>query len=405
MVTFQTGISSIKDEEFPVVMDLKTCLPVEPIQRYINFCRQRGLANNTVIIYARRLVDYFKWLELKFLDWRDIGLTELADFTNWYLLGGEIEVISEQVREAVSKRSPKTVNLTITAIQNMYEFHAIEGRIDEKQFTKLSYKWGKRGGFLKGIVKSSPGKQKRIKLKEPKVFPGCLTDEEVMTLADTCTTWRDRFIFLLMRSTGIRRGELLGLRWCDLSDLDRRSVIRIIRREDNPNHATAKRGEREIPLVHYRDITLEAFEKYCFEEYPSKAEELGHGMVFVNLKPGKYLGKPMSSSRVNDIFKYLEKQTGIEVYPHLNRHTLATRMLQENHMDETVQHVLGHKSVATTKDTYSHVLDEMTLEDFLLGEEDSRPTEANASKPGSNRPTQASKLNSEVADLGMREEE
>ncbi len=195
MVTFQTGFCSITEKEFPIVMDLGTCLPVEPIQRYINFCRQRGLANNTVVVYARRLVDYFKWLELKSLDWRDIGLTELADFTNWYLLGGEIEVISEQVREAVSKRSPKTVNLTITAIQNMYEFHAIEGRIDEKQFTKLSYKWGKRGGFLKGIVKSSPGKQKRIKLKEPKVFPGCLTDEEVITLANACNTWRDRFIF------------------------------------------------------------------------------------------------------------------------------------------------------------------------------------------------------------------
>ena len=370
MVTFQTGICPITEEEFPVVMDLGTGLPVEPIQRYINFCRKRGLANNTVLVYARRLVDYFKWLEFKSLDWRDIGLTELADFTNWYLLGGEIEVISEKVRELVSKRSPKTVNLTITAINNMYEFHAIEDRINDKQFTKLSYKWGKRGGFLKGIVKSTPGKQKRIKLKEPKVFPGCLTEEEAMTLANACTNCRNSFFFLLMRSTGIRRGELLGLRWCDLSDLDRRSVIRVIRREDNLNHATAKGIEREIPLVHYRDITLEAFEKYCFEEYPAKAEELGHDMVFVNLKPGRYLGKPMSSSRLNDIFKYLEKQTGIEVYPHLNRHTLATRMLQEKHMDETVQHVLGHKSVATTKDIYSHVLDEIRLEDFLLGEEE-----------------------------------
>ena len=82
MVTFQTGISSIKDEEFPVVMDLKTCLPVEPIQRYINFCRQRGLANNTVIIYARRLVDYFKWLELKSLQSRDLSSSHLKKSTN-----------------------------------------------------------------------------------------------------------------------------------------------------------------------------------------------------------------------------------------------------------------------------------------------------------------------------------
>ena len=370
MVVYQSAICPHTGEEFPIVMDLETCLPVQPIQRYINFCRKRGLANNTVRIYARRLVDYFKWLEPKSLDWKDIDLTELADFTNWYLLGGDVEVISEEVRETMSKRSPKTVNLTITAIQNMYEFHAIEGTIDEKKFTKLSYRQSKRGGFLKGIVKSKPNKQKRIKLKEPKVFPGCLTDEQVLTLADTCRTWRDRLIFLLTRSTGIRRGELLGLRWCDLEDLDRRSAVRIVRRDDNPNKAYAKGKDREIFLVHYRDITLEAFQGYCFEEYPAKAEELGHGMVFVNLQPGKYLGKPMSSSRVNDIFKYLEKETGIEVYPHLNRHTLATRMLQENHRDEVVQYTLGHKSIATTKDIYSHVLDEMTLADFLLGEEE-----------------------------------
>ena len=124
-------------------------------------------------------------------------------------------------------------------------------------------------------------------------------------------------------------------------------------------------------------------------------------MVFVNLKPGKYLGKPMSSSRINDIFKYLEKQTGIKVYPHLNRHTLATRMLQENHMDETIQHVLGHKSVATTKDIYSHVLDEMTLEDFLLGEEDSRPRVADRRKRG----VQAFEETSKDSPSGMREEE
>ena len=182
MIKYETGICPSTGEEFPVVMESDTWLPIEPIQRYINFSRKRGLAKNTVKIYSRRLVDYFKWLELKSLDWKDIGLTELADFTNWYLMGGDIETISEDVREIMSKRSPKTVNLTITAIQNMYEFHAIEGRIDEKQFTKLSYQWSKRGGFLKDIVKSKPGKQKRIKLKEPKVFPGCLTDEQTLSL-------------------------------------------------------------------------------------------------------------------------------------------------------------------------------------------------------------------------------
>ena len=110
--------------------------------------------------------------------------------------------------EVVSKRSPRTVNQALTAIQGLYEFHAIEGRIDEKRFTRLTHGWGKRGGFLRGIVKSTGEKRKRIKLKEPKVFPGCLADEEVARLVEACTTYRDRLILMLLRETGVRRGKL-----------------------------------------------------------------------------------------------------------------------------------------------------------------------------------------------------
>lgn len=103
----------------------------------MNYCCKRGLAANTVSTYAYRLVDFWQWLEYRALDWSAIGLEELADFVNWYLLGGEVEVISQQVREVVSKRSPRTVNQAVTAIQGLYEFHAVEGRIDEKRFTQL----------------------------------------------------------------------------------------------------------------------------------------------------------------------------------------------------------------------------------------------------------------------------
>jgi hypothetical protein len=48
----------------------------------------------------------------------------------------------------------------MTAIQGLYEFHAAEGRIDDKQFVKLAHGWGKRGGFLRGIVKSGPERRK-----------------------------------------------------------------------------------------------------------------------------------------------------------------------------------------------------------------------------------------------------
>ncbi|MDZ7960842.1 MAG: site-specific integrase [Aulosira sp. DedQUE10] len=164
----------------------------------------------------------------------------MAEFVNLYLLGGEVEVISKKVREIVSKHSPRTVNQAVTAIQGLDEFHAIEGKIDEKRFTQLTRGWAKRGGFLRGIVKSTPEKRKRIKIKEPKIFPGCLTDVEVRQLADACCTYRDRLIVMLLRETGVQRGKLLGLHLLDVQDFDITRRIRIVRCENNTNGAIAR---------------------------------------------------------------------------------------------------------------------------------------------------------------------
>lgn len=369
MVKVEWAISPDTEERFSCVFDPKTCLPIEPIQRFLNYCRKRQLAPNTISTYAYRLVDFWRWLEFKSLNWSEIGLNELADFVNWYLLGSQVEAISEKVREIVAKRSPRTVNQAVTAIQEFYTYHTIEGRIEEKNFTKLAHHWGRRGGFLKGIAKNNPQKSKRIKIKEPKQFSGCLLDEEIATLANACTTYRDRLIIMLLRSTGVRRGELLGLHLEDVKDLDISGRIRIVRREDNPNSAMAKGREREIPILHQRSAIQETFHAYLLEEYPHRAETLGHGMLFVNLS-GKWEGQAMSLVRLNKLFDQLHKRTGIKAHPHLFRHTFATRMLQDNYLDQYVQQLLGHRSIVTTKDIYSHVLDEMTLDQYLREEEE-----------------------------------
>jgi integrase len=172
---------------------------------------------------------------------------------------------------------------------------------------------------------------------------------------------------MLLRETGIRRGELLGLHLEDVRDLDVRGRIRIVRRS-NSNGAWAKGTEREIPILHNREAVQKTFNTYLLEEYPPEAEQLGHGMLFVNLE-GKTIGQPMSPIRLSKLFDQLYARTGIKAHPHLLRHTMATRMLQAGYLDQYVQQLLGHRSIATTKDIYSHVLDEMTLEQYL-GQED-----------------------------------
>jgi len=72
---------------------------------------------------------------------------------------------------------------------------------------------------------------------------------------------------MLLRETGVRRGELLGLHLDDVKDLNVTGRIRIVRRS-NPNGTWAKGAEREIPLLHNRETVLETFNAYLIEEYP-----------------------------------------------------------------------------------------------------------------------------------------
>jgi integrase len=161
----------------------------------------------------------------------------------------------------------------------------------------------------------------------------------------------------------MRRGELLGLHLEDVSNLDVLGRLRIVRR-NNPNGAWAKGAEREIPILSVSESVKATFNAYLLEEYPPEAVRLGHGMLMVNLS-GKNIGYPMSSIRLNKLFDQLYTRTGIKAYPHLMRHTFATRMLQQGYLDQYVQQLLGHRSIATTKDIYSHVLSEMNLEQYL----------------------------------------
>ena len=79
MITIERAIDPQTEERFSCVFDTKTCLPVEPIQRYLNYCRKRQLAANTVQTYAFRLLNFWQWLEYKSLDWQQVGSYELAD--------------------------------------------------------------------------------------------------------------------------------------------------------------------------------------------------------------------------------------------------------------------------------------------------------------------------------------
>jgi integrase/recombinase XerD len=78
---------------------------------------------------------------------------------------------------------------------------------------------------------------------------------------------------------------------------------------------------------------------------------------------------PMNPNVLNVMFDRLSKKTGIYVYPHLFRHTYATRLLKANYSPERVKYLLGHTSIQTTLDVYSHVINEANLFEVIAREE------------------------------------
>lgn len=323
---------------------------VEPVQRYLTYLTS-SKSPNTVETYGYGLKAWWEFLALKNLDWINVELSDLEDFAYFMHVGDTTKVVSMQAVQA--KRTQRSINIVITAVTNFYEYHLANKTIDEKHFDRwITVRGTTRKGLLQGIAKSKPSRQKLVKLKEPRIFPGCLTGEQIETLVNNCHRLRDKLIILMLNSTGMRKGELLGLCHEDIGDFDDHT-IRVVQRSNHSNGARVKGIERIIPVT--KEL-LQMYNNYLIYEYPDKNSDY----VFVNIWSGN-IGAPMNLKVLNTMFFRLSKKTGIKVYPHLFRHSFATRLLKAGMSADRVKYLLGHASVQTTLDIYSHVIDESNL--------------------------------------------
>jgi integrase len=189
-----------------------------------------------------------------------------------------------------------------------------------------------------------------------------LSEDEARTFLESAREAGDRFeaLYVLAITTGLRRGELLGLRWDD-ADLDRGTlrVGRALVREGGRHvvgETKTKRGRR-VNLTPRTVAALKAHRKGQLEQrvkVGSLYED--HGLIFSSEK-----GTPLSPENlVKRSFKPLLKRAGLpEVRFHDLRHTCATLLLSRSVHPKMVQELLGHATIAMTLDTYSHYLPSM----------------------------------------------
>lgn len=355
-LTLQKGIDPQTAEAIWLMLDEEYQV-VEPVQRYLTYlCGTKS--PNTVESYGYDLKAWWEFLDHKHLDWRNIQLSHLEDFAYWLRVGEISAIIPMQPQEA--KRSERSINRAITAITTFYDYHIANKNVALKEFDRFYMPRGLTNkGILTGIAKSRPIRQKLVKLKEARKFPGCLTDEQIEKLVNACHRLRDKLIILMLNATGMRKGELLGLCHEDIGDFDTH-CIRVVRR-NNPNGARVKGLERVIPIS---PKLLQMYNDYLIYEYP----EINSDYVFVNIWEGN-IGAPILPRVLNTMFSRLSTKTEIKVYPHLFRHTYATRLLKAKYPPERVKYLLGHTSILTTLDIYSHVINENNLMEVIKREE------------------------------------
>jgi integrase len=233
-------------------------------------------------------------------------LRHLTDFfSGYYVFDITPRVMDQYKSERLEKVSPSTVNREIACLRHMLN---------------KAKDWR--------YIKSNPISGMKM-LKEPPGRLRFLNEEEIEKLLDASLPYL-RSIVITALNTGMRRSEILNLKWSDI-DFRRKAIIL---KETKNNEI------REIPI---NDL--------LFRELKKIPLQIRSDFVFCNRQ-----GEPYQ--KVHKGFRAALKRAGIKDFRfHDLRHTFASHLVMNGVNLRAVQQLLGHKDIRMTM-RYSHLSQE-----------------------------------------------
>ncbi|MGJ7910472.1 tyrosine-type recombinase/integrase [Neobacillus sp. LXY-1] len=178
--------------------------------------------------------------------------------------------------------------------------------------------------------------------------------------------------YLLAILTGMRQGEILGLRWKDIDFQTKQIFVTQTLSHDGKelrNWTKTKAGKRAIHIPDVLNNHLTVERKRFLENKLMYGNEFEDNDLVICTK----MGKPVQSTNLLRAFKNDVKKVGLPIIRfHDLRHTHATMLIQQNINPKVIQERLGHSRIGITLDIYSHVLPSMQQEvamklDEMLG--------------------------------------
>ncbi len=285
---------------------------VVAIEDFINYCVfEKGLSDKTKESYQYDLKMYKLFLDKK-------NITNVEDI--------DTKLIEMFLKErALTNEKTTTIAHNLTVIKNFHQY------LYKTKVVKYDV----------AETISRPKLQKKI----PKV----ISIEEMEQLLDiklsSAFDYRNKAMLELMYGTGLRISELINL---DVHDLDFvNCVIRVTGKGSK---------ERIIPLGEYSIYYL----KLYLEIRDSMLKGINCNALFLNNH-----GKRMTRQGFFKNLKLILRKQGLDenISPHTLRHSFATHLLKRGADLRSIQELLGHSDIATTK-IYTHVSDEKVSEDY-----------------------------------------
>ena len=156
--------------------------------------------------------------------------------------------------------------------------------------------------------------------------------ENLNTVHEYKTNWellRDKFLIILLFSTGMRISEALNLRHYNMQE----NTITILGKCNK---------ERIIPLL---DVVKDYYEDYKNELLKEKIFTANSNWLFTNKKQ-----KKLQVRAVDALFQEIKISKNMQFFsPHVMRHSFATGLLENGANIRQIQELLGHEKLATTQ--------------------------------------------------------
>ena len=286
----------------------------EEIKEFITYIKlEKKLSNNTIINYELDLNSYIKYI-------KEHNIKSLNNIT--------LENINDYLQElSKDKMNPRSIRRHITTI---------------KEFHKYLMKFKKVNKNVSINIDT---------IKITKKLPIIIEHEDMNKILDVNLDnpfhYRDKAMLELMYGSGLRVSELVNL---TIYNIDFQNKLILIEGKGNK--------ERIVPMS---DYSYDALKNYLNIRNqllkPGKIEE----KLFLNNH-----GTGITRHGFNYILKNIlnEKNINNKITPHSLRHTFATDLLNNGADLRSIQELLGHSDLTTTR-IYTHVINSKLKEDYL----------------------------------------